>query len=198
MSAAAASLDVARVRAKLDQARELLAGARELLAELYAERAWVTLGLDSWQTLCARELPELAELLTLAERQSLVVELRRGGMSLRAAAAPAGVAPNTARKWLDHAGVQLASVTSLDGRVRPAAAAAPAKRRRVVKVDRVVQLVVDAGDAGLTVFDLIERTRWRQSSAAAALCRLAAAGRLQYLAPARRGQVGRYVVGRIG
>jgi hypothetical protein len=35
-------------------------------------------------------------------------------------------------------------------------------------------------------------TRWRQSSAAAALCRLAAAGRIVYRPGARRGQVGRY------
>jgi hypothetical protein len=197
-AAAVAQLDVERVRAKIAQARQLLAGARELLSELYAARAWVTLGLESWQALCAQELPELAQLLTLAERQSLVVELRREGLSLRAAAAPAGVAPNTARKWLDDAGVQLATVTSLDGRQRPAAAAAPAKRRRVAKVDRVVQLVVDAGPDGLTVFDLMERSRWRQSSAAAALCRLAAAGRITYRPGARRGQVGRYVAARVG
>jgi hypothetical protein len=192
-AAAAASLDVARVRAKIADARRQLAGARELLAELYASRAWVTLGLDSWQTLCAQELPELAQLLSLAERQSLVVELRRGGMSLRAAAAPAGVAPNTARKWLDDAGVQLATVTSLDGKQRPATAGPKWRRPRVAKVDRVVQLVVDAGPDGLTVFDLMASTRWRQSSAAAALCRLAAAGRITYRPGARRGQVGRYV-----
>ena len=196
--AAAAPLDVARVRQTIAQARELLAGARELLAELYEARAWVTLGLDSWQALCATELPELAQLLTLAERRSLVVELRRGGMSLRAAAAPAGVAPNTARKWLDDAGVQLATVTSLDGRQRPATSTAKAPRPRVAKVDRVVQLVAAAGPEGLTVFDVMERTRWRQSSTAAALCRLAAAGRLEYRPGARRGQVGRYVAGRIG
>jgi len=195
---AAAPLDVARVRQRIAEARKLLAGARELLAELYESRAWVTLGLDSWQELCAQELPELAELMTLAERQSLVVELRRDhGLSLRAAAAPVGVAPNTARKWLAEAGVQLATVTSLDGRQRPAAAAAPVKRRRVVKVDRVVALVAEAGPDGLTVFELMERTRWRQSSAAAALCRLAAAGRIEYRPGARRGQTGRYVVERI-
>ena len=65
-AAAAAPLDVARVRQQLDEARRLLAGARELLEDLYSARAWVTLGLDSWQTLCAQELPELAQLLTLA------------------------------------------------------------------------------------------------------------------------------------
>lgn len=194
-AAAATSLDVARIRSKIAQARELLAGARELLAELYEARAWVALGLDSWADLCAAELPELAQLLTLAERQSLVVELRRDhGLSLRAAAAPAGVAPNTARKWLDQAGVQLATVTSLDGRQRPATSAPAARRPRVAKVDRVVQLVVDAGPDGLSVFELMERTRWRQSSAAAALCRLAKpGGRIVYVTPARRGQVGRYV-----
>jgi transposase-like protein len=194
-AAAAASLDVARVRAQLAQARELLAGARELLAELYDARAWVTLGLDSWQELCARELPELAQLLTLAERRSLVVELRRGGMSLRAAAAPAGVAPNTARKWLDEAGVQLATVTSLDGRQRPATATPAPARPRVAKTDRAVALVADAGADGLTVFDVMRSLRWRQSQASATLHRLAASGRLAYLAPERRGQLGRYVTG---
>ena len=196
MSAATAPapLDVARVRQRIAEARRLLAGARELLEELYAARAWVTLGLDSWQELCARELPELAQLLTLSERQSLVVELRQAGLSLRAAAAPAGVAPNTARKWLDDAGVQLATVTSLDGRQRPASAAPARPRARVVKTDRAVALVAAAGPDGMTVFDVMAATRWRQSQASTTLHRLAVAGRLVYLRPERRGQLGRYAV----
>jgi len=194
---AAAPLDVARVRQQLDQARQLLAGARELLAELYETRAWVTLGLPDWQTLCARELPELAQLLTLAERQSLVVELRRGGLSLRAAAAPAGVSAATAKTWTDNAGVQLATVTSLDGRQRPATAApAPGRHRPRPLTDRLVELI-GAEPGGLDVREVCRRARIGREQAGPALCRLAAAGRLSYVAPARRGLMGRYVTERI-
>jgi hypothetical protein len=128
----------------------------------------------------------------------VVVELRKQGASLRAAAAPVGVSAATAKTWTDAAGVKLATVTSLDGKQRPATAAPSTGRHRarVAKVDRVVQLVIDAGPDGLTVFELMAHTRWRQSSAAAALCRLAKpGGRLVYVPGARRGQVGRYVAG---
>src|SRR5437868_4216905 len=116
---AAAPLDLVTVRRKLRDVREALAAAVELLGELYDGRAWVALELPSWQALVDQELPELAQLLTVAEKRAVVLELRQRGMSLRAAAAPAGVSAATAKTWADDAGVQLASVTSLDGRVRP-------------------------------------------------------------------------------
>jgi DNA-directed RNA polymerase specialized sigma24 family protein len=117
---AAAPLDLVTVRRKLRDVREALAAAVELLGELYDGRAWVALGLPSWAALCEQELPELAQLLTVDQRRAVVVELRRGhGASFRAAAAPAGVSAATAKSWCDEAGVQLASVSSLDGRVRP-------------------------------------------------------------------------------
>lgn len=192
-AAAVAPLELARVRQRIAQVRELLADARELLAELYDSRAWITLGLPSWDELCRRELPELAELLTLAERKALVVELRRGGLSLRAAAAPAGVAANTARAWIADAGVSIASTTSLDGRVRPATSttARPKVAARPL-VDRVVELLA-ANPAGLDVLEVARRLRVRQSQASPALCRMAAAGRISYRPGARRGQLGRYV-----
>jgi transposase len=191
---APAPLDVARVRKAIRELRAKLAEAVDLLGELYDGRAWVALGLPSWQALCEQELPELGQLLTLAERQSLVVDLRQRGMSLRAAAAPAGVSAATAKTWTDNAGVQLATVTSLDGRVRPASSSVqnPA-RPRLTNVARAVLVVREAGDAGVTVHELTKRLRLHHGATSALLSRLAADGRLIYRAPAKRGQTGTYV-----
>jgi transposase len=193
---AAAPLDVARVRKTIRDLRAKLTEAVALLGELYDGRAWVALGLPSWEALCAQELPELGQLLTLAERQSLVVDLRQRGMSLRAAAAPAGVSAATAKTWTDDAGVQLATVTSLDGRVRPAmnqGLRPGAARPRLTNVARAVLVVREAGDAGVTVHELTKRLRLHHGATSALLSRLAADGRLVYRAPAKRGQTGRYV-----
>lgn len=194
---AAAPLDVARVRRTIDRLRTALAEAVELLGELYDGRAWVALGLPSWDALCAQELPELAQLLTAAERRALVVDLRGRGLSLRAAAAPAGVSAATAKTWADDAGVQLATVTSLDGRSRPATStSAPAPARpRLTNVARAVLVVREAGDAGVTVHQLTKRLRLHHGATSALLSRLAADGRLVYRRPAKRGQTGTYVVG---
>jgi hypothetical protein len=56
-----------------------------------------------------------------------------------------------------------------------------------------VLVVREAGDAGVTVFELAKRTRLRQAQLSPLLARLAAEGRLAYRAPAKRGQTGRYV-----
>jgi transposase len=205
MSAAAATtLDVARVRKTIGRLREQLAQAVQLLGELYDGRAWVALGLPSWEALCAQELPELGQLLSLAERKDVVVALRRGGASLRAAAAPVGVSAATAKTWTDDAGVQLATVTSLDGRVRPgtanrpdgdrAAGASDRKISRLTNVARAVLVVREAGEQGVTVHALAKRLRLNQCATSALLSRLARDGRLTYRAPAKRGQTGTYVV----
>jgi hypothetical protein len=146
---AAAPLDLVTVRRKLREARQALAAAVELLGELYDGQAWKALGYVSWAELCDAELPELKQLLTVAEKAALVVDLRQRGMSLRAAAAPAGVSAATAKTWLDDAGVQLATVTSLDGRVRPASSSvARPDKPRLTNVARAVLVVREAGEAG--------------------------------------------------
>jgi transposase len=190
---AAAPLDLVTVRRKLRDVRELLVEARQLLGELYDGRAWVTLGLPSWDALCKQELPELEQLLTIDQKRALVVDLRQRGMSLRAAAAPAGVSVGSAKAWTDAAGVELATVTSLDGRIRPGSSSTstPAKPR-LTNVARAVLVVREAGDAGVTVHDLAKRLRLNQCATSALLSRLAAAGRLTYRAPAKRGQTGTY------
>jgi transposase len=188
---AAAPLDLVTVRRKLREARQLMTAAVELLDELYAGQAWKALGYVNWQELVDQELPELKQLLTAAEKRSLVVDLRQRGMSLRAAAAPAGVSAATAKTWLDDAGVQLASVTSLDGRIRPASV--ETVKPRLTNIARAVLVVTEAGDAGVTVHELTKRLRLNQCATSALLSRLARDGRLIYRAPAKRGQTGRYV-----
>src|SRR5437868_13979235 len=189
---AAAPLDLVTVRRKLRDVREALAAAVELLGELYDGRAWVALELPSWQALVDQELPELAQLLTVAEKRAVVLELRQRGMSLRAAAAPAGVSAATAKTWADDAGVQLASVTSLDGRVRPGSSTSTSTRPRLTNVARAVLVIREAGAAGITVHDLTKRLRLNQCATSALLSPLAAAGRPTYRAPAKRGQTGTY------
>jgi hypothetical protein len=190
---AAAPLDLVTVRRKLRDVREALAAAVELLGELYDGRAWVALGLPSWAALCEQELPELAQLLTVGEKRSVVVDLRQRGLSLRAAAAPAGVSVGTAKTWTDDAGVQLASVTGLDGYRRPASSTST--RPKLTNVARAMLVVREAGDVGVTVHELTRRLRLNQCAASALLSRLARDGRLIYRAPAKRGQTGTYVAG---
>lgn len=191
---AASPLDLVTVRRKLRDVREALAGAVVLLGELYDGRAWLALGYVSWQQLVDAELPELAQLLTVGEKRALVVDLRQRGLSLRAAAAPAGVSAATAKTWTDDAGVQLATVTSLDGRQRPGAATEAPRAPRLSKDARTVLIVREAGAEGLTVHDVVKRMRLNQCSVSARLSRLSReGGPLVYLRPAKRGQTGRYI-----
>jgi hypothetical protein len=190
----AGELEVARVRRTIAELRGHLGESVRLLAELYDARAWITLGLPSWEALCAQELPELGELLSAAERRAVVVELRRGGASLRAAAAPIGVSAATAKTWCDDAAVSPDRVTSLDGRSRPATVQPRSGNRpRLTNVARAVLAVKGAGQQGLTVHDLTAKLRLNQAATSALLSRLAADGRLRYVSPAKRGQTGRYL-----
>jgi hypothetical protein len=191
---AAAPLDVARARRLTKQLQEALTLAVDLLGEAFEGRAWEVLGYPSWDEYCAAELPQLAQLrLPLEERRAAVATMRGRGMSTRAIAAPLGLSVGTVHSDLKASDVQLATVTSLDGRQRPGAAAAAAPAPRLTNVARTVLLVREAGTEGLTVRDLCRRTRWHHGQASATLCRLAAAGRIRYVAPERRGQFGRYV-----
>lgn len=211
MSAAAAGvvrIDVARARALTRQLQRALDVAVELVRELHESEAWRVLGHDSWPAYCAAELPQLRVIvrgMPKEERRAKVAELRGAGMSLRDVSEVTGLAPNTVRADAAAAGVQLVTVKSRDGALRPArvsgipassassASSAPARPL----TDRLVQLLRAAGPDGATVLELCDRARVRQARVAPALCRLAAAGRVEYRRPERRGQLGRYVAGRI-
>ena len=194
-AAAAAPLEVARVRANLRRLRESLTDSLQLLRELHESRAWLTLGLPSWNALCEQELPELRELLTTAQKMAAAVELRgEHRASLRVIAGALDVSPATVKTWTDNAGIKPTTVTGVDGVERPATVArkAPAKRRPLV--DRIVALLVEH-PGGLDVLEVAERLKVRQARVSPALCRLAKSGRVTYRRPAKRGQLGRYVVG---
>jgi transposase len=188
---AAAPLDLITVRRKLRDVREALAGAVALLGELYDGRAWIALGYVNWQELVDAELPELKQLLTVDEKKAVVIQLRQRGMSLRGAAAPAGVSAATAKTWLDDADVRPEKTRSLDGRIRPASV--ETVKPRLTNVARAILVVRGAGEDGVTVHDLAAKLRLNQCAVSALLSRLAADGRLVYRRPAKRGQTGTYV-----
>lgn len=203
MSAARAvvgPLDAQAARALTLQLRDALTLAVDLITRLIDGRADQALGFASWADYCAAELPELAQLVersTVDERRAVVVALHGRGHSLRGIAGPLGLAPNTVRADLAAAGApKRATVTSLDGRQRPAAAAPKPKAKPLPLVVRIVQLV-DANPDGVTVHDVASKLRVHHGQASGSLSRLAAAGRLTYARPARRGQTGRYLPGRI-
>lgn len=197
MSAAAAvvRLDAARARALTRELQKTLDLAVELVRELHEREGWRALGHDSWPAFCRAELPQLAVIvrgMPREERDAKVSELRAGGMSLRDVAEVTGLAPNTVRAA--SRGVVLEKVKSRDGAMRPATSSAVKNPATVPTTERLVQLVAAAGP--LTVTEVCRRARLPREVVSPALCRLAAAGRLVYLAPERRGLFGTYA-GRI-
>jgi hypothetical protein len=194
-AAAVVRLDAARARALTRELQKTLDLAVELVRELHEREGWRALGHASWPEFCRAELPQLAVIvrgMPREERRAKVSELRRGGMSLRDVAEVTGLAPNTVRT--DAAGVVLETVKGRDGALRPARAVAAVPAPKVPTTERLVQLVTAAGP--LTVTEVCRRARLPREVVGPALCRLAAAGRLVYAAPERRGMFGTYA-GRI-
>jgi hypothetical protein len=199
-AAAAVRLDAVRARALTRELQTALDLAVGLVGQLWEGEGWRALGHSSWSAYCAAELPQLAVIvrgMPKPEQRAKVAELRGRGMSLRSVSELTGLAPNTVRAHAAAEGVVLADVLSLDGARRPAAAAVPKQRRpRVPTTDRLVVVVAAAGPDGLTVREVCQRARLPREVVAPALTRLAAAGRVDYRRPARRGLFGTYA-GRI-
>jgi hypothetical protein len=176
LNTAAAVLDTAAARRLTARIRDALAIADNLLAAAFAGRAWEALGHVDWPAYCAAELPELRHIkLRRVERQARVAALHAEGATQRDIMAATGASLGTIN----------ADVAALT-RPAPAEPAAP-----VCKTARTLELL-EGGP--LTVHQLVKRTRWSQTSASATLCRLAAAGRIDYRPPAKRGQVGVYAL----
>lgn len=186
--AVAQPLDVARARRLTKQLQDALSLSLDLLGQVFEGRAWEVLGHESWEAYCAAELPQLAQLrLPLEERRAAVAELRGRGMSLRAIGAPLGLSANTVRADAAAAGVQLATVTSLDGRQRPGKGADVAPAPVKTGAQRTVDLVAKAGERGLTVRELCKKTGWHHGQASGQLSRLAARRRVRAQAVFRDG-----------
>lgn len=171
----AVQLDAATARRLTSEARNALALADDVLARLYAGRAWVALGHRDWAAYCRAELPELRHVKLRADaRRARVAALLDAGASMRDLAVATGAALGTV-----HGDV-----------AARAAAIAPAPP--AARADRIVALLA-ATPAGLTVFQVARKERCSQGAASAALSRLAAAGRIRRL-PAPRGTLSPYVV----
>jgi hypothetical protein len=168
----ATTLDAAAARRLTARIRDALALADDLLARAYAGRAWSALGHASFAAYCAAELPELRHVkLRAPERRARIQTLRDAapGISVRDLAAATG-----------------ASVGSVQNDLAPAAGATATGGSKVAQT----LALLEAGP--LTVHQLVKRTRWHHGQSSAALSRLAAAGRITYTPPARRGGTGTY------
>lgn len=200
------------VLGQLDRARakaitRKLAGAADLLLDLVVEayegRVWEVLGHGSWAEYTAAEVPGLSVIgkgLPVEARREAVAVLRGRGLSLRGVSEVLGIAPNTVRTDAAAAGVVLAEVRGIDGSRRaPVAGPDRAPAPKLTNVARAVLVLREVGEEGIDAVTMAKRLRKDVRSAAALLCRLSKPedGRAVYRAPARRGQTGSYVLGRV-
>jgi hypothetical protein len=176
-------LDVDTARAATDRLRLTLTDAHEQLIELFRRRAHEALGYGKgtagWTAYCAAEFGELLHVKPTGEQLAAMVD---AGLSQRQAAAPFAVSLGTVNAALQSRRAGPAGA--------PPPPAAPVRRRELTA--RIVDLLAEAGP--LDVLAVAKRLRVRQAQVSPALCRLAAAGRITYRPPARRGLMGVYVV----
>jgi hypothetical protein len=168
-------------RRLVSKARNALAVADDVLAQLYAGEAWVALGHADWAAFCAAELPELRHIkLRKPERQARVRLLHEQGASRREIAAATGA---------DVATIQR-DVVAIEGR-SPVANATPTSESRA---DQIVRLVAAQGPRGATSPEIVRLARCSQGAASGALSRLHAQGRVRVTREHRNG-FGIYVAG---
>jgi predicted transcriptional regulator len=173
-----AALQQTTARQRLTAIRNALALADDLLAQAYAARDWEALGHPSWEAYCAAEIPELRHLkLRAPERRARIQTLRNAApaISVRELAAATGAAVGTVHADLAPA------VAPAAGAIDPAAGTGTVAR---------VLAVLQSGPAD--VFTIARKTKLRQAQVSPALSRLAAAGRITYTPPDRRGGTGTY------
>lgn len=150
------ALDQRTARRLLSEARNALALADDLLARLYAGRAWEVLGHADWPALCAAELPELRHLkMRTPARRERVAALLEHDATVRDIAAATGSSVGTA-----HNDVQALTTVAAPAELDP----------RPAHV-RVAELVAAAGAAGLTIPQAQRRTGWTYGATSGALSR---------------------------
>lgn len=114
----------------LDEAREFVDHVRASVEDLkdwiiraVKGRAWLALGYASWDEMCEAEFDGAVIRLPREERREAVASLREAGLSTRAIGSALGVADQTVRADLGRVRdftQTPETVTSLDGRERPA------------------------------------------------------------------------------
>lgn len=150
-----AALDALEARRLVSAARNALALADDLLARLYAGRAWLALGHADWAALCEAELPELRHLkLRAGPRRERVAALAGLGATVREIAAATGASVGSI-----HTDLQV---------IRGAAPAAPSTAPAHV---RVAEIIAAAGAGGLTIPQVQRRTGWTYGATSGALSR---------------------------
>jgi hypothetical protein len=183
--------------------RQQLATVDEDLARAWEGRVWELMDHPTWAAWVAAELQGWEHVkLTMPARLERVKVLRLAGASERAIADACGVTRGQAHAdvvTLRNAGEldgELATVTSLDGSVRPAqtaepvqpATAAEAKQARhglTILMHEAWQHV--AGREDMTCLELEKRARWRHGRASSLLHRLERAGLVERTSTFRDG-----------
>lgn len=134
---------------------------RGLIVEAYETRAWLALGYESWDAYVDAEIETDRLRLDRGERQRFVISLRSAGMSTRAIAPAVGASQKTVDRDIraasesDDSDEPMATVTSLDGRRRPATkpthhpCAEPAAEYAEVRVDASLDLAMVMGSLDL-------------------------------------------------
>lgn len=116
-------------RVLTDRIRGGLTVAYDGLVEAFAGRADLALGYESWDAYCASEFTEGRMVrLDREQRREIVGSMREAGMSTRAIGSALGVNDRTVRNDMSSAEKSAdapATVTSLDGRQRPASRPTP-------------------------------------------------------------------------
>jgi hypothetical protein len=152
-------LDQRAARRLVSDARNALAVADDVLARLYAGRAWEALGHADWSALCAAELPELRHL-----------KLRAGPRRARVAALLAAAPDATVRDVVAVTGASLGTAHADLAAVRGSGAAPAAVEHRAAHVI-VTEVVTVAGARGLTIPQVQRRLGWTYGATSGALSR---------------------------
>lgn len=131
-------MDAAEARERLARVKAAVVNAWDDLIALFAQRAWLALDYPSWEALCDAELDGARIALPRQDRREVVGRMREAGMSTRAIGQAVGVPKSTVSDdlRLSESGQSTESgdspalgtdvpsapstVTSLDGRQRPA------------------------------------------------------------------------------
>lgn len=93
-------MDATEARELTDGLRKGLDLAWEVVAKLYAGRAWLALGHPTWDEYCEAEFDGCRVKLPREERAQKIGSLRSAGLSLRAIGAATGVSEATVRREL--------------------------------------------------------------------------------------------------
>lgn len=182
-------LDQLGARRRAKRIRQSLEVAVDELLQAWRDADYVALGYGEgqagWQAYLDAEFGDLAFRLPAEARRERVLPLRQAGMSAEAIRLIPGMGSKGTvmgdLRFLRDAGrlADVDSVTSLDGRTRPARAASRTRPTPATVVDlqgtvadQAVAWVATAGETGLTVHELCDRAGWRQGKASAALSRV--------------------------